>query len=490
MALHRRINFSHKARQLSLLTMSFPACIQRLVSLVVVFFLLFVDILPFYGNRSAYAFSVKDEREYGEMMLSVIRREFNLLDELDIIQYVNDLGDSILSVAGSQYFDYHFYVINNKEFNAFATPSGLIFFHSGIISAMETEGEFVSVMAHECGHVMSRHIAQRIENSLKVNAGTLAMMLAGIAMGGGALSQALVTGGMAAGAAMNLEFSRQDEEEADRVGFKLMEGQQRDPKEMLTMLNKMYRESKIRMGNIPQYLLTHPKPKLRMDYVEDLIHVKGESQYQAYDQFDFLRMQRRVASLTQEPQKLYGKYRKELRESSDESAKIMATYGLALADVSIGNYEQGVEKLREVIRFFPDKPILLTDLGILYLNSGRLETALMYLEESRAKNPNNWYTGYHLAQAQLQAGNEKRAEELFKQIMGHFPDFPGVYFQLGQIESKRGNLFLSHLYLGKNFYYEGNFPISTFHLKKALSLAIGPEREEILVLLDKIKKVE
>ncbi|MFZ5765507.1 MAG: M48 family metalloprotease [Thermodesulfobacteriota bacterium] len=472
------------------ITMYFPAAVQRLVSLWIIFFLLCIDFSPLSGSPAAHAFSIKDEREYGEKMLAVIRREFKLVDELDVLQYVNDLGDAVLAGAGNQYFDYRFYVINNKEFNAFATPSGLIFFHSGIIGAMDTEGEFVSVLAHECGHVMCRHIAQRIENSLKVSAGTLAMMLAGIALGGGALSQALVTGGMATGAALNLEFSRQDEEEADRVGFTLMEKQQRDPKDMLSMLNKMYRESKIRMGNIPQYLLTHPKPKLRMDYVEDLMHVKGAGGYRDYDQFDFLRMQKRVASLTQEPQKLFARYRKEMREAPDETTKIMATYGLALADVSIGNYEQGVEKLRQVIRAFPDKPILLADLGRIYVNGGQLETARMYLEEARAKNPDCWYSNYHLALVLQQSGNSERAEALFKQIMDHVPDYPDVYFQLGQIESKRGNLMLSHLYLGKNFYYAGNFPVSTFHLKKALALAVGPEREEIVMLLAKIKEVE
>ncbi|MBI5558821.1 MAG: M48 family metalloprotease [Deltaproteobacteria bacterium] len=463
---------------------------KRFISLAVLFFFLTANVFTLLPPAAAYAFSVKEEREYGENMLAIIRREFKLLDELDISQYINNLGDSILALAGPQFFDYHFYVIDNKEFNAFATPSGLIFFHSGIINAMDTEGELVSVMAHECGHVMSRHIAERIEKSTAINASTLAMMLAGIALGGGALSQALVTGGMATGAAMSLEFTRQDEEEADRISFNLMDGQQRDPHEMLSMLNKMYKESKIKMGNIPQYLLTHPKPKLRMSYVEDLLHIKGEAQYRAFDQFAFRRLQKRVSSLTVEPQKLYGKYRKEVREATGEDVKMMATYGLALADMSTGNYEQAAEKLREVIRYYPDKPLLLTDLGIVYLQWGKVETALMYLEEARGKDPGSWYSAFYLANALQQSGQDDRAEDLYTQILGHNADYPGAYYQLAQIATKKGKEAQAHIYLGKNFYYEGNFPTSTFHLKKARELASGRDREEVQDLLDKIKKIE
>ncbi|MEW6519663.1 MAG: M48 family metalloprotease [Thermodesulfobacteriota bacterium] len=464
---------------------------KRFVALVILLLFIPADCLTLFSPSAAHAFSIKEEKEYGENMLAIIRKELKLVDELDVSQYVNQLGDSILAHAGPQFFDYHFYVIDNKEFNAFATPSGLIFFHSGIINSMDTEGEFVSVLAHECGHVISRHIADRIEKSTKITASTLALMLAGIALGGGALSQALVTGGMATGAAMSLAFTRQDEEEADRISFNLMESQQRNPRDMLTMLNKMYKESKIRMGNVPPYLLTHPQPKLRMGYVEDLIHVKGEAEFRSFDQFAFRRMQKRVASLTLEPQKLYGKYRKEVREATDEDVRLMAVYGLALADRATGNYEQAVEKMRQVMQHYPDKPILLADLGLIYLQWGQRETALMYLEDARNKDPGSWYSTFYLALALQQSGNDQRAEALYRQVLDSSIDYPKAYFQLAQIESKKGNQALSHLYLGKNFFYEGNFTTSTFHLKKALALSTsGHDIREIQEILERIRKIE
>ena len=78
--------------------------------------------------RPVAAFTVGEEREVGEILLYQIRLAFSLVDDPDISQYINELGAEVLRAAGAQYFDYHFFVIKNKEFNAFAAPSGLDLF--------------------------------------------------------------------------------------------------------------------------------------------------------------------------------------------------------------------------------------------------------------------------------------------------------------------------------------------------------------------------
>jgi predicted Zn-dependent protease len=112
------------------------------------------------------AFSIGEERELGEKLLYSVRSAFDIIEDPDISQYINKIGQDVLEVTGVQYFDYHFFVINNREFNAFAAPSGLLFFHSGLISAMNSEDELVSVIAHEIGHIVILHsISEWIINS-------------------------------------------------------------------------------------------------------------------------------------------------------------------------------------------------------------------------------------------------------------------------------------------------------------------------------------
>jgi len=224
---------------------------KHLTKLILVLFIISTLLQNIYRVDPVFGFSVGDERKVGEQLLTLVRREFNLIDEPDIIQYINELGRSTLEVAGSQYFDYHFFVINNKELNAFAAPSGLIFFHSGLIQSFDSEGELVGVMAHEIGHVVSRHLAGRVSKSAMISAATMLGVLLGIALGAGALSEAIIAGSAAAGQSASLSFSRHDEEEADRLAFNWMQEQNRDPAAMVDMLHEIYTINRYRMGYVP-----------------------------------------------------------------------------------------------------------------------------------------------------------------------------------------------------------------------------------------------
>jgi len=446
----------------------------------------------FLATSPGYAFSVKEEREYGQKMLAVIRSEFDILDEPDINQYINKLGQEILAVAGNQYFNYHFYVINNRQFNAFASPSGLIFMYSGLLETMENEGELHSVLAHEIGHVVSRHIADRVDNSTKINAATLALVLAGIALGGGALSQALITGGMATGAAMSMAFTRQDEEEADRKAYAYMLEAQRDPQDMVTMLKKMHKVNQLNMGEVPQYLLTHPKPQLRMGYVEDLIHGKERGTFPEVDQFAFNRIKCRIKSYTRQPQELMASYRKKIRTADNEFERQMATYGLSLAYADQGEYGKAAEELKKVMEAFPAKTILLSDLGLIAFKSGRLQEAQELFDKARNLDPGDWYASYNLAVTLTTSGDDQRALALYKQLVGAMPDFAGGYFQIAGIQARQGNQALSHLNLGRSFYFKGQFKQATYHLEKAKGMMAGDQavQDEIAELFQTMKDLK
>ncbi|MBU1139484.1 MAG: M48 family metalloprotease, partial [Proteobacteria bacterium] len=108
-------------------------------------FLTVITIFVSTVSKSA-ALTVGEERELGEQLLFQIRLAFPLLDDPDIFQYINELGQEVLTVAGVQYFDYHFYIVNSTQFNAFAAPSGLVFFYSGLIEQMKQEDELVAVL--------------------------------------------------------------------------------------------------------------------------------------------------------------------------------------------------------------------------------------------------------------------------------------------------------------------------------------------------------
>ena len=149
--------------------------LERFIALVIIVTLSTLGTLA--PVQPAAAFTIGEEREVGEKLLYTVRSAFDLVDDPDVTQYINNLGREALKVTGIQYFDYRFFVINDNEFNAFAAPSGLIFFYAGLISMMNSEDELVSVMAHEIGHISKRHLASRMEKGKIVGIASIGMAL-------------------------------------------------------------------------------------------------------------------------------------------------------------------------------------------------------------------------------------------------------------------------------------------------------------------------
>lgn len=444
-------------------------CILSIINTIIIVSFL-VAPLSFNPNLGkAFAFSVGEEREVGEKLLSIVRQEFKLLDDPDIAQYINDLGKEILTTAGPQYFNFHFFVINNKEFNAFAAPSGLIFVHSGLIDICDNEDELVSVLAHEVGHVASRHIANRMEKSSKLNIGTAALLIAGIALGGGALSEALIAGSQAAGAQMQLKFSRQDEEEADRLAFKWMEAEHRDPAEMVEMLQKMRRISRYRSGMVPAYLLTHPEPERRINYISDLLTLDSQKHYKKRDDFDFQRIRYRVQVLTRDSAALLPIYLRHLEDKgTPEEEKLFTHFGLSQIYLANRDYEKARESLNILLAHFPNKPILKTDIGITYFQNGEYTQALNFFKAAMNADPNCLYTTYYYAQALQKTGSLASALTLYEKLLAELPDYSKLYYNIGEVKAAQGDNEAGHYYLGVFFWLEGDVKAAKFHLHQVI----------------------
>lgn len=441
----------------------------------------------------AFDFSIGDERVVGEKLLSIVRKEFKILDDPDISQYMNELGREMLKTAGARFFDYHFFVVNNNELNAFAAPSGLIFFHTGLLEAMDSEGELVSVIGHEAGHVINRHLARRFDKTAKITAGTMAMVIAGIAMGGGPLSEAMITGSMAMGASMSLKFSRQDEEEADRLAFQWMQDQGRDPAEMLNMLKKLHGVSRIRQGNVPPYLLTHPEPGVRMGYVQDLLLFnKAEKTNKQRDEFAFSRFKMRLRTLTRNPGELISYYKGVAVGGTSESERLMAEYGLALAYQKGAQYAPAEDLFRKLIASYPDRAMVRTDLAVLLFEAGRLNEALVLLREIRQSGREDLYAAFYYGLALEQAGKPEQAVPVYEELLESLPDYPRLYYQLGQIKASQGDVASAFYYLGVHNWYSGQAEAAKTNLQRSIStLPTGnPVRERAEAMMKRIESTE
>ena len=444
----------------------------------------------------SYAFTIKEEKDLGDKLIYSVRAAFPIVDDPDIYQYINRLGLEVLDVAGVQFFNYHFYVVDSKEFNAFAAPSGFVFFYSGLISKMNSEDELLSVLAHEIGHVVKRHLAARMERSSVNTAVTTTLALAGLLLGG-PLAPALMTAALATGQSINLSYSRANEEEADLLAYDWMKALHRDPEGQVKMLSTMRRVARYRSSKLPQYLLTHPNPEARLDYVESLIIIdenRNTRTIEEVDNFEFFRFKYRVLSQVNDIRSFRDLLVSQFTSPrSTDFQKKMAEYGLALVAIKQNDTVRGLQYLHNVIENFPDKLILIGDRGYAQLEAGNLTEAERDLRYVLKRDPNDLFATFNLGRVMAQKGNIDEAEKYYKTVLYDIPEYSKAYFELGRISNARGELGMAAFYLGKYNLYLGKLRIAAFNFKYAvdsdqLSEKIQEESEGYLETIEEIMK--
>ncbi len=452
---------------------------------------LVIVCFQFCNIHTALSFSIGDEREVGEKLLYSVRSAFILKDDPDITQYLTKLGQTVLEVAGIQYFDYHFFVIDDREFNAFAAPSGLIFFHSGLIGTMNSEDELVSVMAHEIGHIYKRHLASRIEKGTYTGIASLALAIAGVAFGG-ATAPALLTGALATGQSINLHFSRQDEEEADLLAYGWMKKLGRNVEGQVKMLETMRRISRYRSEKLPQYLLTHPDSEERLNYIQSLIDIDPQSdttKTSGKEDFEFIRCKYRILADLQDSEKFKDYLATVMADARATSfSKIMATYGFSQIAKNENDLGRSATLLDQVIQFFPDKNILKVDKGVIEFESGKFSEAETTLRSALREDGNDLYAAFTLAKLLNQTGRSEEAEQFFHTVSFQIPEYSKVYFELGKIASANKQSGLAAFYLGKYDLYGGKMKLAEESLRNALrdKTLADKNKNEARLLLKKI----
>ena len=306
-----------------------------------------------------------------------------------------------------------------------------------------------------------------------------------------------MTGSLAAGQAANLYFSRQHEEEADLLAYGWMKKMGRHPHGQEEMLRTMRRISRYTMGNnVPQYLLTHPHPELRLDYVQALVAYEEDEllNMKATEDFSFLRMKYRLLSMVKEGKRLRNLLHNHLADSSlTEDEQVMLRYGLSQLDYRENNYESSRKLLQDVIAHYPEKSILLVDLGLVEMGAGNKERALGLIQSAYDRNRQDMWATFQLARIWLALGNHGKAEKYLKEVQGSMPTYSKVYFEIGKLKATQGETGTASYYLGKYNLYEGRLKISRQNLQVAwndpeLDATLKADIETMRELMDRLEK--
>jgi beta-barrel assembly-enhancing protease len=229
--------------------------------------------LPSLGESAGDDFTVGTERRLGDQIMAEVRRDPAYLDDPLLLEHVQSMWQRLLEAARARgnispelegAFAWEAFLVRDRAVNAFALPGGYVGVHLGMIAVTPTRDELASVLAHELSHVSQRHIARSIASASRQSLVGIAAMLLGVLAASragnssGDATQAVIVGSQAALVQGQLNFSRDMEREADRVGFGVFRAAGYSPQGMAAMFERLENANRLTDSGAYPYLRSHP----------------------------------------------------------------------------------------------------------------------------------------------------------------------------------------------------------------------------------------
>jgi predicted Zn-dependent protease len=245
------------------------------------------DGLPDLGDVSQAALTPQQERQIGQQSMMQIRASKQYLDDSEVNDYLNKLGDKLAENSPEPSLDFEFFAVNDYSVNAFALPGGFVGVNAGLILITQSESELASVLSHEISHVTQHHLARMIE--AQRGSGLISMAAIAVAILAARTnpqaSEAAIASVQAGNIQRQLNYTRGYEEEADRIGLQLLEKSGFNTHAMPEFLRRLQKSSRLLDGNTPNYMRTHPITSDRIAEIEN--RVRNEPYLLIPDSLDF-----------------------------------------------------------------------------------------------------------------------------------------------------------------------------------------------------------
>lgn len=249
-------------------------------------FLATCAINPVTGRNELALVSESQEIAMGKQGAAEVAQSIGLYGDDAVQDYVSRLGLTIAARTERPNLPWAFQVVDDPSVNAFALPGGYIFVTRGLLTHLSSEAELASILGHESGHVAARHSVQQISRA----------QVAQLGLGlGSILSSDVRKYSGVAGAGLGLlflKFGRDDETQADQLGFRYALADGYDVRQMVSVFQMLDQQAKLSGGGrLPEWQSTHPDPGNRIKATEKrLAAVQEDLNTKRVGRDDFLQM--------------------------------------------------------------------------------------------------------------------------------------------------------------------------------------------------------
>lgn len=430
-------------------------------------------------------FSLKDEMDMGRQFEVMIKSQMPLIEDPEVKLYVQAVVDSIVATLAPQPYKFQTNVLLHPAVNAFATPGGFVFVHTGLIQHLKHESELAGVLAHEIAHVTQRHIARRMERGQLISvASLLGAVLGAVAGGGSEAGGAVVVASAAAGHAAMLNYSRTDESDADQFGIQYLVAAGYNPTGLGGAFRVIQEQSFGRGKNYPSYLSTHPDISERMTGLSARI--------QSLDPAIVKRPQKdgmfhRVQTI------IWARYgdpaHAEQIFNTWPASDPMAHLGKGMLHSRLNRVRDAEADFTKALRLAPRDPLILREAGTFHYIKGDFSLARAQLDDALTLDPNDYMGLFFQARLLDDLGDSEGAQERYRRVLRYVPEDVEVHTYYGRSLGKSGLTFSGYLHLAYAALYSNDERRVKSWIDKAKAVASTSKDKAELELFEERFKV-
>lgn len=425
------------------------------------------NALPEIGVVAADTVSIDKEILIGDVIMRQMQAQAPIVNDPVLTQYIQDLGNRLVIEADNTKFPFTFFLLNNSDINAFAFYGGHIGVHTGLIYNADNESEVASVLAHEVAHVTQRHLARRMQAAQRSSPLQIASLFGAIILGALAgdpqAGLAAVSASQAAATQMQLNYTRSNEQEADRIGITMLSRAGFDPNGAASFFGKLAAQMRV-VSRPPARLLSHPLPESRI--ADARIRAQQLPQVRLRPSLSFHLAKARI-----EARYIYeAAYSLEHFEAVVTQRSMVAQagqYGLALALLRNDKPEQALEIIQALLAESNDNLFYLDTLTDVLIELDKAEQAVTELQKRLVNLPRNPVIVLNLANAAIEAEQFDYSAELLRDFMLLNPDHLLSHQLLSDAYAKSNQYLEMHQMKAEVFALYAAFPQAIDELQHA-----------------------
>jgi predicted Zn-dependent protease len=412
-----------------------------------------------------------DESQIGRMVMHELREQSMILEDPEVSDYIQQLGLKLAAQSRDDDQPFSYYVLREPIVNAFATFGGIVCVNSGLILQTDNEAQLASVVAHETGHVVQRHMARGLLAQSRMSMTTMAAMLAAVligamAGGGGQAIEGAIAMGQGIALQQSINYTRSQEIEADAVGIQLLAGVGYDPNEMAAFFETLGRDEGLAGEGFPALLRDHPVTSDRIATAREAA-AKLPRRAMQPDSLAYAFFKERVRVLVAPPEVRIAQYYESLRQRRELSPA--ERYGEALAQIQDGGAATAVRTLSELQTQYPQMTVLYSALGQALAAGGQRDQALVQFERWNRLFPRNVPITVRYAETLMQAGEPAQAHQILLDLFNNIDPSPAQIRLTAVAASAAGDAGDAYYYMSEYDLASGELSLANQQLELALA---------------------